>query len=87
MFCYDRANGQLVWRQAVANVPGSPSTAPEIPETTGYAASTMATDGVRVYVIFATGDVAAFTMDGKLVWAKSFGPLKNPYGYASSLAT
>jgi len=87
VFCYDRANGQLVWRQAVANVPGSPSTAPEIPETTGYAASTMATDGVRVYVIFATGDVAALTMDGKLVWAKSFAPLKNPYGYASSLAT
>jgi outer membrane protein assembly factor BamB len=87
VFCYDCAKGQLIWRQAVANVPGSPSTAPEIPETTGYAASTMATDGRRVYVIFATGDVAALTLEGKLVWAKSFGPLKNPYGYASSLAT
>jgi outer membrane protein assembly factor BamB len=45
----------------------------------------MATDGRRVYVIFATGEVAAFTLDGKLVWAKSFGPLKNPYGHATSL--
>lgn len=86
VFCYDCAKGQLLWRQAVANVPGSPSPPPEIPDTTGYAASTMATDGRRVYVIFATGDVAAFTMNGKLAWAKSFGPLKNPYGYASSLA-
>ena len=87
VFCYDGASGQMLWRQAVVNVPGSPATPPEIPDTTGYAASTMATDGRRVYVIFATGDVAAFTLDGKPVWSKSFGPLKNPYGYASSLLT
>ena len=55
--------------------------------STGYAASTMATDGRRVYVIFANGDCAAFTLDGKPVWAKAFGALKNPYGYATSLAT
>jgi outer membrane protein assembly factor BamB len=87
VFCYDSSNGQMLWRQAVVNVPGSPAKPPEIPDTTGYAASSLATDGRRVYVIFATGDVAAFTLEGKLVWSKSFGPLKNPYGYASSLAT
>ena len=87
VFCYDSGNGQLVWRQEVSKVPGAPAQSPEIPETTGYAASSMATDGRRVYVIFATGDVAAFTLEGKLVWAKSFGPLKNPYGHASSLLT
>ncbi len=87
VFCFDCGNGQMLWRQAVANVPGSPAKPPEIPDTTGYAASSMATDGRRVYVIFATGEVAAFTLDGKPVWSKSFGPLKNPYGHASSLAT
>lgn len=87
VFCLAVANGQILWRQAVANLPGGPAKAQEIPETTGYAASSMATDGRRVYVIFATGDVAAFSLDGKPVWSKSFGPLKNPYGYASSLAT
>jgi outer membrane protein assembly factor BamB len=71
----------------VANVPGSPTQALEIPDTTGYAAGSMATDGRRVYVIFANGDVAAFSLEGKPVWSKSFGPLKNPYGYATSLAT
>jgi outer membrane protein assembly factor BamB len=86
VFCYDCVNGQLLWRQAV-NVPGGSTKPAEIPDTTGYAAPSMATDGRRVYVIFATGDVAAFTLDGKPVWSKSFGPLKNPYGYASSLAT
>ena len=87
VFCYDCATGRLIWRQAVSNVQGSPAKAPEIPETTGYAAPSVATDGKRVYAIFATGDVAAFTLDGKPVWARSFGPLKNPYGHASSLLT
>jgi outer membrane protein assembly factor BamB len=84
--CLSAQIGQTLWRQAVTNVPGSPQ-ATEVPDSTGYAASTMATDGRRVYVIFANGDCAAFTLEGKPVWAKSFGPLKNPYGYASSLAT
>jgi outer membrane protein assembly factor BamB len=85
--CFALGSGQLLWRQAVTNVPGSPAQPPEIPETTGYASSSMATDGLRVYVIFANGDVAAFTLEGKPVWAKGFGPLKNPYGFATSLAT
>jgi outer membrane protein assembly factor BamB len=79
--------GAILWRQAVTNAPSSSAQAPEIPETTGYASSSMATDGRRIYAIFATGDVAAFTLDGKPVWSKGLGPLKNPYGYATSLAT
>jgi outer membrane protein assembly factor BamB len=86
VFCYDCNNGQLLWRQAVTNT-NTAAAASEIPETTGYAASTMATDGQHVYAIFATGELAAFTLAGKQVWIKSFGPLKNPYGHATSLAT
>ena len=84
--CLSAQAGQVMWRQAVSNIPGSPASA-EVPDATGYAASTMATDGRRAYVIFANGDCAAFTLDGKPVWGKAFGALKNPYGYASSLAT
>ena len=87
VFCLDGKTGQLLWRQPVANVPGAAGKPAEVPETTGYAAATMASDGRRVYVIFANGDVAAFTFEGKLVWSKTFGPLKNPYGHAASLAT
>ncbi len=86
VFCLDAKSGRLLWRQAIENVPGSPPN-PEVPESPGYAAPTMATDGARLYVIFANGDCAALTFDGKPVWSKSFGPLKNPYGYATSLAT
>jgi outer membrane protein assembly factor BamB len=87
VFCLDGKTGQTLWRQPVASVPDGPAQAAEVPESTGYAASTMATDGRRVYVIFANGDCAAFTLEGKPAWSKSFGALKNPYGHATSLAT
>jgi outer membrane protein assembly factor BamB len=86
VFCFDATTGQLLWQRAVANVPGSPATVPEIPEMTGYAASTMATDGQRAFVIFPNGDLAAFNFDGSQAWAKYLGTPKNMYGYASSLA-
>jgi len=87
VFCLDTRNGRTLWQQAITNVPGSPAEPPEIPESTGYAAGTMATDGRRVYAMFANGDLAALTMEGKVVWSKGFGAMKNPYGYATSLAT
>ena len=85
--CLDGKSGKIVWRQPVANVPGAPAQPAEIPESTGFAAPTMATDGRRVYVIFANSDCAAFTLEGQPLWSKSFGALKNPYGHAISLAT
>jgi outer membrane protein assembly factor BamB len=85
--CLDAKTGQTLWRQAVLIPPNGPAQPAEVPESTGYAASTMATDGRRVYVIFANGDCAAFTLEGKPAWSKSFGALKNPYGHATSLTT
>lgn len=87
VFCFNLKTGALAWRQSVTNVAGSPNPPPEIPESTGYACPTMATDGRRVYTMFANGDVAAFTLDGRPVWSKGFGALKNAYGFANSLAT
>jgi outer membrane protein assembly factor BamB len=54
-------------------------------EDTGLAASTVSTDGARVYAIFPTGDLAAFDFDGHLLWRKSLGIPKNTYGHAASL--
>lgn len=83
----DSKTGQILWRQTVADVAGAPAQPAEVPESTGYAAATMATDGRRVYAFFANGDCAAFTLEGKPAWSKSFGALKNPYGNATSLTT
>jgi outer membrane protein assembly factor BamB len=82
--CLDAKSGQTRWRQPVAVAPVGPGV--EVPESTGWAASTMATDGQRVYAFFVNGDMAALDFEGKTVWSKSLGPLKNSYGHAASLA-
>jgi len=86
VFCYDTADGRMVWRRAVENVQGSPAKGPEISEQTGYAAPTMACDGRRVYTIFGNGDLAALKFDGSPAWSKNLGVPKNQYGHATSLA-
>jgi outer membrane protein assembly factor BamB len=87
VLCYGTERGDLLWERTVQGLQPPAGEAPEIPEQTGFAASTMATDGRRVYAIFATGELVAFTLEGKQVWVKSFGWPKNPHGHASSLTT
>jgi len=86
VFCYAADDGKLMWQRAIENVPGSPTKAPEISEMTGFAAPTMATDGRRVFAIFANGDLAAVMFDGSVAWSKNLGVPKNQYGHATSLA-
>jgi len=57
----------------------------EVMEETGYAAPTPATDGHRVFVTFATADIAAVDFDGNQIWAWNPGPPDSAYGLASSL--
>ena len=86
VFCFDIADGKLLWRRAIENVPGAPPKLPEIPEATGCAAPTMATDGQRAFVMFVSGELAAVNFDGTIAWAKHLGVPKNMYGHATSLA-
>jgi outer membrane protein assembly factor BamB len=87
VLCHDLKSGQLLWRQALSIPQAGPARKEEIPESTGYAPCTMATDGRRVYAIFANGELAAFSLEGRQVWAKNLGPLDNAYGHAISLTT
>jgi outer membrane protein assembly factor BamB len=87
VYCFDTDRGKLLWRQAVPGTAQSTARPPKVNEETGYAASTTATDGRRVFAIFANGDLAAFEFSGKLAWSKSLGLPENSYGHASSLAT
>jgi len=81
VFCYDANSGKELWTATVA----TDVEEIELSEDTGYAASTMATDGKLVFAIFATGDLAAFDFDGNPVWQKHLGVPDNPYGMGSSL--
>jgi len=81
VYAYDTETGALRWRYAVA----STEEPPEVMEETGFAAPTAATDGRRVYALFATGDLVAVDFDGRDVWTRALGVPDNPYGHASSL--
>jgi outer membrane protein assembly factor BamB len=85
VYCYRKNDGQLIWTKKVTGIPGSPAKAPKTTKDTGLGASTMTTDGRRVYAIFGTGDLISLDMDGNVVWAKNLGVPQNHYGHASSL--
>ena len=83
VYCFS-TEGKLLWRQAV-NIPGQPAALETVFEDTGFAASTAATDGRRVYAMFANGFLAAFDFTGKQAWSRALGLPENTYGHAASL--
>ena len=87
VYCYDANSGDLLWQGQANDLPGSPGSPPDVTDDTGYAAPTMATDGQRVYAIFATGDVACWDVDGNRIWGRNLGLPTNHYGHSSSLIT
>jgi len=85
VYCFDAADGKLVWQKDAPGTPASTAKPPRVMEATGLAAPTPATDGRRVFASFANGDLAAFDFAGKLAWARSLGIPNNHYGHATSL--
>jgi len=86
VYCLDAGSGALVWKQSV-NLRTSPKAPPKVNEDTGFAAPTPATDGRRVFAIFANGDLVAYDFGGKQVWARNLGRPDNRFGHAASLLT
>ncbi len=80
VFAFAANDGKLLWRTEAKAVP----VLPEVSDDTGYAAPTPATDGERVYAVFATGQVLCTDITGKVLWEKDFGLPEIMYGYASS---
>jgi len=85
IYSFNADSGDLLWNKTYKH-PRKEGEEIEIYEDTGCAASTMVTDGKRVYAIFATGDVYALDFEGNKVWEKHFGIPDSAYGYATSLA-
>lgn len=79
VYSFDAETGRLLWRQALKSGP-----LPKLIDGVTHADATLATDGERVYAVLATGDVAAFALDGKPAWTRSLGAPRNVYGHASS---
>ena len=87
VYCFDGVSGKLLWTGDVKAVARGDGQAFEPMEDTGFAASTVVTDGRRVCAIFANGDIGCFTFEGRTLWSKSLGVPDSMYGYASSLAS
>jgi outer membrane protein assembly factor BamB len=85
LYCFDATTGVLIWKEPVGTPQSAGNEPPEVLEDTGFAAPTAATDGRRVFAIFANGDIAGFTTEGKRLWACSLGTPENMYGHAASL--
>ena len=86
IFCWDADSGQQLWRTAVPPARESSAEPPRVSKDVGYAASTMAVNGQAAFAVFASGDLAAVDLEGRLLWTRSLGQPQLNYGYASSLA-
>ena len=80
----DRASGKRAWAfELPAEGP-----LPAVHEKHNLASPSPVTDGERVYAWFATGQIAAVDLSGKLVWKKNlaaeYGPFDINWGHGSS---
>ncbi|HEV3029934.1 MAG TPA: PQQ-binding-like beta-propeller repeat protein, partial [Planctomycetota bacterium] len=71
--CYGAADGKLAWDAMIEPGPWLRNDFRSGPGG-GYAACTPATDGKRVYVVFASSVMAALEMDGKVAWRQEIKP-------------
>ena len=85
IFCYDIADGKLLWEKDVTR-PEAKVSADKVDADTGFAAPTPVVDGRHVYAMFANGELVAVDLNGNFVWRHSFGIPDNHYGFASSPA-
>jgi outer membrane protein assembly factor BamB len=81
---YDAATGRELWRQEVKDG-GNGDELPQTSPDTGLGAPTPACDESGVYAVFGTGDLAAYSHEGKLRWQVYLRRPDDDYGYASSL--
>ena len=79
----DLATGRRVWQQTLV-----PTRRLPIADYVALAAPTPVVDADRVYVVFETGDVAAFDHAGTLRWQRSlmadYGDIRNEFQFGSS---
>jgi hypothetical protein len=80
VLCLNLADGKILWQQDF------PAVQPETKYVGehGYAASTPASDGERLYVFFGKSGVFALDLDGKKLWQADVGSNIHDWGSAAS---
>ncbi|MEM7699300.1 MAG: PQQ-binding-like beta-propeller repeat protein, partial [Verrucomicrobiota bacterium] len=83
LFCFDRATGDLKWKQVAVETAPHEGTH----QTNGFASASPCTDGERVYAHFGSRGLYCYDMDGVLQWSKTdFGKMqtRHTFGEGSS---
>src|SRR5580704_5638430 len=82
LVCIDRATGRILWEKSVkAKLPEDRPN--RMLSGHGFASSTPATDGERVYVFFGKSGVFAFDLDGNQLWHADVGDGLAMMGFGS----
>jgi outer membrane protein assembly factor BamB len=82
VLAFDSGTGNLLWRRIVTDG-GKGTPLPPVSDY-GLAMPTATCDANGVYALFGTGDLAAFSPDGKPLWQLYLGRPTIGYGFASS---
>jgi outer membrane protein assembly factor BamB len=81
LLCFNRKDGKLLWQKTVA-------VGDRTKGRNNMASPSPVTDGKKVFVIFGTGDLAAYDFDGNELWkrnlGKEYGRFANMWLYGSS---
>ena len=83
LYAFDIRTGKQKW--SVSAKSDKSKEVPNIYDDYILASSAPATDGRRVYAIFANGDLIATDLKGKLLWQKDLGSPENDYGHSIAL--
>lgn len=84
LLCLNRADGAMLWRRDVPADSRVINYADFI-QRHGYATSTPASDGVRLYAFLENSGVHAFELDGRPLWHTEVGEEVHNWGSAASL--
>jgi outer membrane protein assembly factor BamB len=83
---FRRSDGGRAWQHRLA----AEGDFPEVHQNHNMASPSPVTDGRRVYALFATGQLVALDMNGKVAWqrhlAREYGPFDVDWGHGSSPA-
>ena len=77
LYCFDRRTGKQLWMQTVEFPIVEPTH-----QSNPYCGSTPVADGARVVVWHGSPGVFCYDFDGKELWKKDLGEVRNEWGYA-----
>ena len=85
VYCIDKNKGEILWTGSGSDFPGASDEIPEGDAEAGMSVPTPAVCEEGVFAIFGNGNLVAYNMNGKRLWAKNIGIPQHVYGYSSSL--